>query len=353
MLWLERYQPKRLQDLTYNRKVRELLEVVAQSDDFPHLLLHGPNGAGKRTRIRCLLHALFGDKVYHMKGEVREFKKPSGGTVECLVLSSPYHIEVTPADAGTQDKLVIQQLIKEAASSHAMDLGRKRGKEKAAAFKIIVLHQADRLSADAQASLRRTMEKYMSNCRLLLDAECITKVSAPLRSRVMKMRVAAPSMDNILDGLAYIVKKERLPLRDNTLEQIAAGSQRNMRRAVMILQSSWNSVQGRQTAPGRLAAPPYELHVRQIVHDILAEQSVSCVAKVRVKLYEAVVKLIPASTILRLFVRFLRPLVGQQLLLRLLPVLAILDGRCHSTVKDLYHLEAGAAFLMTLVARYA
>ena len=61
--------------------------------------------------------------------------------------------------------------------------------------------EADHLSADAQHALRRTMEKYMAACRIILCANSTSKVIPAIRSRCLGVRVPAPKDEQIIQVL--------------------------------------------------------------------------------------------------------------------------------------------------------
>lgn len=120
-LWVEKYRPSTLEEAkSFHKDTIEMLSKLAQSDDFPHILFYGSSGSGKRTLTKCLLHELYKTNAVHkIKSEHKEFKASatSSTTVECVVFSSNYHIEVTPSEADNYDRVIVQKLIKEVAGS--------------------------------------------------------------------------------------------------------------------------------------------------------------------------------------------------------------------------------------------
>lgn len=64
-------------------------------------------------------------------------------------------------------------------------------------FSVVLLTEVDKLTKDAQHALRRTMEKYMATCRLILCCNSISKIIAPIQSRCLAIRVPAPSIEDV------------------------------------------------------------------------------------------------------------------------------------------------------------
>jgi len=64
-------------------------------------------------------------------------------------------------------------------------------------FKIVIINNAHLLSKDAQAALRRSIEKYTQHCRFILISENLSSIILPLRSRCFPIRCPAFSYEKI------------------------------------------------------------------------------------------------------------------------------------------------------------
>lgn len=193
--------------------------------------MYGPSGAGKKTRIIATLKELYGPGVEKIKIDARVFQATSNRKLEFNIVSSIYHLEITPADVGNYDRVVIQELLKEVAQTQQVDLSAKQR------FKVVVINEADHLTRDAQAALRRTMEKYSPNLRLILLANSTSNIIAPIRSRTLLVRVAAPTEEEICSVLRIAAKREGWNEADGLNKRIARDSGRNLRRALLMFES--------------------------------------------------------------------------------------------------------------------
>lgn len=218
MLWVDKYRPIKLDDLSYHDDItRRFKSLASRPQQMPHLFIYGPSGAGKKTRINALLRQLYGPGSSKLKLDKRTFVTPTNRTVEINMVTSSYHIELSPGDAGLNDRFVVQDVIKEMASNKnivssttALDSNESSSSNSKAQFKTVVLLDVDRLSKQAQAALRRTMEKYSTTCRLILISSSMSKVMEAVRSRCLPIRIAAPTEEEVSHCLVLLLKLDSI-----------------------------------------------------------------------------------------------------------------------------------------------
>ena len=194
---------------------------------------------------------------------------------------------------------------------------------------VVVINEADLLSRDAQSALRRTMEKFTANLRVILCANSTSKIIGPIRSRCLLLRVGAPSEDEVsrrayLPGvelirslqickvLNHVSKKESLALPPHVASLLAQTSAGNLRRALLSLEALAVQDPGFKTIPPPSASgssaqskgldlvprPDWEKYASKTVERILSDQSPERLLEVRGMLYELLVHCIPASLIM-------------------------------------------------------
>ncbi|KAG1816623.1 P-loop containing nucleoside triphosphate hydrolase protein [Suillus variegatus] len=344
-LWVDKFRPKTLDDLHYHQSLSIRLKSLAASADFPHMLFYGPSGAGKKTRISCTLRQLFGSGVEKLKIDQRVFISPSKRKLEINVVQSNFHIEITPSEAGNYDRVVIQDLLKEIAQTQQVDLNAKHR------FKVVVINEADSLSRDAQAALRRTMEKYMSNMRIILCANSTSRLIAPIKSRCLLMRVAAPNPEEMQIVLEHVAKKLKFDLPEEASQQIAEDSGGNMRKALLVfeaLKMQSPDLSGSLT----IAKPDWEIYCHKVADLIVQEQSPARVLEVRAKLYELLAHCIPPTIILKTVAERVVERVDEAMKADVMHWAAFYETRMRLGNKKIYHLEAWVVKVMSLYKHF-
>ncbi|PJB21542.1 MAG: Replication factor C small subunit, partial [Euryarchaeota archaeon CG_4_9_14_3_um_filter_38_12] len=60
-VWIEKYRPKKLDEVTGQDDVVERLKAYVKTHSLPHLLFAGPAGTGKTTCALALAKEMFGE----------------------------------------------------------------------------------------------------------------------------------------------------------------------------------------------------------------------------------------------------------------------------------------------------
>lgn len=313
------------------------------------MLVYGPSGAGKKTRVLAVLHELFGASVEKMKIDVRTFQTTSSRKLEFNVVSSPYHLEITPSDLGNNDRIVIQSLLKEIAQTEQVDF--TTGKNR---FKVVVINEADSLTRDAQAALRRTMEKYSRNIRLIMISNTTSNIIPPIKSRTLLIRIPAPSIDNIKTVILKLSSKQDIPLpsndedKDIVLTNIALASKRNLRRALLLTEAlAMQNDQIKRTTP--MITLDWEGVIKKLAINISKERNVARISQSRTVLYELISHCIPPKIILKNLAFELLFLVNGKTQPEIIDLASTFDERLSLGNKAIYHLEGFVAKSMVAI----
>ena len=200
-LWVEKYRPKSLDEVVGQEEIVERLKAYAKTGNLPHLLFAGPAGTGKTTSAIALARDMFGEDWRQNYFELNSSDERGIETVRTKVKE----IARLAPFGGTN-------------------------------FKIIFLDEADNLTADAQAALRRTMETYSKTSRFVLSANYSSRLIEPIQSRTAVFRFRPLKPEAIAEYIGRIAKAEKLKITDDGMEALVYVAEGDMRRAVNALQ---------------------------------------------------------------------------------------------------------------------
>ncbi|EAN34300.2 Replication factor C domain protein [Theileria parva strain Muguga] len=345
MLWIDKHCPKNLNDFTSHKDLSELLlKIVNKSHgELPHFLFYGPSGSGKKCRILATLRSVFGNKVDKLKTDVLSYKDTS----EVVVIQSEAHIQIPCQELGSRDRYIVQDVIRSLSSAPSASNFFSKGPS----YRAFLFEDADTLSQEAQAALRRTMETCIKNARMFLHVRQLSRIMAPLRSRCLCIRVRSHTNDEIVGILRNICNSEDITpsqASDQMLRNIAESSKRNLRRSILILETI---AMGGFTLETKNFMMPWEKNVTQIVQSVLSSQTPSTLSAVRPQIYDLLVCCIPGDLILETIVDQLVTKVKPSLVPTVFHLAAHFSHTMKLGSKDIWHIEAFLAQTMSLIAK--
>jgi replication factor C subunit 3/5 len=129
------------------------------------------------------------------------------------------------------DKYLIQEIIEDYAKSEIIQVLKYKR-----LYKIVIINLIDNLSYYAQASLRRTMEKYANTCKFIFISNQLSKVHEPLKSRCMMIRIPAPTDMMIMSTIMNIANKENISIKGKEMIDIITYSNNNINKAFGMLE---------------------------------------------------------------------------------------------------------------------
>jgi replication factor C subunit 3/5 len=150
-----------------------------------------------------------------------------------------------------------------------------------------------------------------------------------------------------------VANKENVTLPNMVAVNLARESDRNLRKALLMLEAANVQAGGNAISESQLLpTADWELYIRQLANDVTKEQSPQALMAAREKLYELLVNCIPASTILKTLVGELLNNLDDTVKLEVIEWAAFYEHRLALGSKDIFHLEAFLAKYMAIYKKY-
>jgi replication factor C subunit 3/5 len=214
----------------FNNVVCDLETGVFKYANFQHLIIYGALTTNKEYLVNLILEKIYGKNNIELK-DVEYIINGYGNTkTKVNIKQSKYHIIIEPNSNGF-DKYLIQEIIQDYAKTELLNIMKYKK-----LFKIVVINKLDNLSYYAQASLRRTMEKYSDTCKFIFICDQLSKIIEPIRSRCILFRTILPKNDQIFESLLKISEEEKLTLNFDDYNNIIKKSDNKINQSIWLLE---------------------------------------------------------------------------------------------------------------------
>lgn len=173
-IWVEKYRPATIDELIVDEDIKSIVKDFAKAEQIPNLLFVGSPGTGKTSLAKILVHD---------------------------VLKCNY-LYLNASDENGID--TIRTKVSNFSQTKSFD-----GK-----VKVVILDEADGITAQGQQALRNLMESYSGYTRFILTANFKHKIITPLQSRCQSLNLK-PSLEQAVKRCYHILKQENVDLEED------------------------------------------------------------------------------------------------------------------------------------------
>ena len=204
-LWCEAYRPKNIDDTILPKSIKNSFKSFVEKNDLPNLLLSGGPGTGKTTIAKAVVSELGYDFML-----------------------------INGSDSSESGLDSLRTNIRTFASSVSLT-GTK---------KVVIIDEADHLSAAVQPALRNFMESLSANSRFILTCNYRNRIIEPLQSRLSHFDFFIPKEEKkelfkqFMDRVSKILDDHEVKYNDRVIAEFVVKHFPDFRKIINELQKS-------------------------------------------------------------------------------------------------------------------
>jgi len=208
-LWTEKYRPNTVDNYVFRDDAqKKQVQSWIDTDTIPHLLFSGAAGVGKTTLAKILINQLNIDE---------------------------YDVLEVNASRETGVSNIRERITNFVAT---MPFGN---------FKVVLLDEADYLSANAQAAMRGVMETYASSARFIFTCNYPNRIIPALHSRCQGFHIEKVDQTEFTARIAEVLLTENINFEIDTLDSYVKATYPDLRKCLNMCQM--NSTHGNLEDP--------------------------------------------------------------------------------------------------------
>jgi replication factor C subunit 3/5 len=316
----------------FKEVINDLEKSIWRYSNFQHIIVYGKIGCGKENIVNKLLEKIYGKINVKLKNVEYVISGYGNTKTKVQIKQSKYHIVIEPNGNGF-DKYLIQEIIQNYAKTELLNILKYKK-----LFKIVVINKIDNLSYYAQASLRRTMEKYADTCKFIFICDQLSNIIEPIRSRCLLIRVPLPNKYQITDTLLTICDKEDINIPAEKLKNIIGNSDNKINLAIWLLEMYKIGIDRYNN---------WELLIDEIINmlndkdNYNLKNTQNMIKNILSRFYILFITNIPTQEIIRkIMLNLIKTKKNIKLKLRIIEITSIFEQRISQGTRHIIHIEA-------------
>ena len=204
--WAERFRPSAICEIVSHDHIKNTFNQYLQHKTFPHLLFYGPPGTGKTSTIKAFAKELYKDQ---------------------------YGLMVLEINASEERGIdVVRSKIRDFVITRSNFFG-----DELSLFKLVILDEADAMTNEAQAMLRRVIETHTGNARFCLICNYRSKIIDAIQSRCTMFKFPPLDTVSIKSKIIDIAASQNIQIDESGVQMLIKISNGDMRKLLNIFQS--------------------------------------------------------------------------------------------------------------------